>query len=152
VKAPKWAMDARATLLAGEFAEEEAWNGAVEAWWALEASTRFVSPTKGFATTARPAEIHNWIKCARKGTPKIGNTVAFVSTWADWWRAINPTWRVVDGELVKVVKGSWEVMRVPGANGFLSVLVALKWWRELTGETGEWSAAIRDVTWVLNAL
>ncbi|KAJ7481412.1 hypothetical protein B0H11DRAFT_1652549, partial [Mycena galericulata] len=51
-------------------------------------------------------------------------------------------------------EGSWEGMRVPGQNGFLSVLIGLKWWREKAARAGgeEWKEAVRDVAWVLEQL
>jgi hypothetical protein len=48
VKAPKWAKEARATLLQGEIGNEPAWKECMELWWALEASAKFVSPVSAF--------------------------------------------------------------------------------------------------------
>ncbi|KAJ7823357.1 hypothetical protein B0H13DRAFT_1919662 [Mycena leptocephala] len=62
VKAPKWAKEARATLLRGEIGNEPAWKECMELWWVLEASAKFVSPVKGFWTDGRPEEIQTWIK------------------------------------------------------------------------------------------
>ncbi|KAJ7487246.1 hypothetical protein B0H11DRAFT_1615572, partial [Mycena galericulata] len=105
---------------------------------------------KGFATTGRPGEIHTWVKNARKGTPVIKDVDAFIKQWGTWWKAINPQWRLVDGVLSRGGEGSWEGMRVPGQNGFLSVLIGLKWWREKAARAGgeEWKEAVRDVAWV----
>ncbi|KAJ7429351.1 hypothetical protein B0H11DRAFT_1653640, partial [Mycena galericulata] len=104
---------------------------------------------KGFSAIGRPKAIASWIKYARKGSPSIGKVDVFATVWELWWKGINPAWRLADGVLVKETKGSWKAMEMPGANGFLSVLVALKWWREAEKDaTARWSSAIEDVTWV----
>ncbi|KAJ7486372.1 hypothetical protein B0H11DRAFT_1617509, partial [Mycena galericulata] len=104
---------------------------------------------KGFSTTGRPKPIAYWIKCARRGTPAIGEVKAFAKGWQNWWEEINPTWRLVEKRLIKETKGSLDGMRVPGKNGFLSVLIGLKWWREAEGvATAGWAGAVDDVTWV----
>ncbi|KAJ7790285.1 hypothetical protein B0H14DRAFT_2292083, partial [Mycena olivaceomarginata] len=102
---------------------------------------------KGFGTEGRPEEIQVWIRYARKGTPKIKSMEKFAKEWEGWWMALNPEWRINDGALVKEVKGSWEPLRKPGANGFLGLLAGLKWWREKLGATKKWVAALEDVTW-----
>ncbi|KAJ7809603.1 hypothetical protein B0H13DRAFT_2385138 [Mycena leptocephala] len=128
VKVPKWAKEARSTFLEGQVGNEPAWKECVELWWALEASTKFASPVKGFRTDGRPEEIHTWIKYARKKKPAI----------PDMDRQ-----RVAEGD-----QGSVELLRKPGANGFLSVLAGLKWWWEGEGATEEWIASFEDVTLV----
>jgi hypothetical protein len=76
----------------------------------------------------------------------------FAARWKDWWKVINPTWRIAkDGTLKRDGEGSLDMMKVPGANGFLSVLVCLKWWKEGGGE-GDWADSVADVTWVLERL
>ncbi|KAJ7642310.1 hypothetical protein DFH06DRAFT_1137331 [Mycena polygramma] len=151
-KAPKWAQNARATLLDSDFSTEQGWIDAIVAWWAFEASTKFVSPVRGFAADGRPSEIQTWIKYARATRPEIKNSTQFVEKWQGWWKSINPSWRLQDGVLVKESEGSWDVMRKPGSNGFLGVLACLKWWREEKGSTSEWADALADVTWVLRTL
>ncbi|KAJ6527846.1 hypothetical protein DFH09DRAFT_1327954 [Mycena vulgaris] len=136
-------------LLRGDSTKEEAWKEVTDLWWQLEVSTDFVSPVKGFASTGRPGEIHNWIKSARKGTPAIGSIDAFAMKWACWWAAINLEWCVKDGALLKDTIGLWERF-----NGFLSVLVALLWWREGCGEQVDkrWLEAVADVAFVIGLL
>jgi hypothetical protein len=48
VKAPKWAKEVRSALLEGEVGKEPAWKACAELWWALEESTKFVSPVSFF--------------------------------------------------------------------------------------------------------
>ncbi|KAJ7150424.1 hypothetical protein C8R46DRAFT_838881, partial [Mycena filopes] len=103
---------------------------------------------KGFSTDGRPVQVHTWIKGARKGKPRIVDSAKFGREWKGWWRGLNPEWRFQGSELVKEGKGPWDAMRKPGANGFLGVLAALKWWGEEGGVTADWSAAVADVSWV----
>ncbi|KAJ7020509.1 hypothetical protein C8F04DRAFT_974169 [Mycena alexandri] len=130
----------------------QAWMKMLEVWWRLEVSTKFASSVKGFSTDGRPAEIHTWIKNARKIAPKIKDTAKFVAALRMWWKRLNPEWRVQGEGFIKENVGSLDEMRHPGANGFLGVLVALRWWREAEGETSEWKEMFDDVTWVMGAL
>jgi hypothetical protein len=107
---------------------------------------------KGLGTKGRPSQVQAWIKYARKGSPDISDVAAFVKQTKAWWCGLNPDWRVKGGVLLKEEKGSLDAMRKPGANGFLSVLAALKWWWGATGATTDWRATLDDVTWVLGVL
>lgn len=53
-----------------------------------------------------------------------------------------------DGTLKQAEEGEWAELEKPGVNGFLSVLIALKWWKEGGGD-GDWAEWVADVTWVL---
>ncbi|KAF8137970.1 hypothetical protein K438DRAFT_1638808, partial [Mycena galopus ATCC 62051] len=111
---------------------------------------------KGLGTMNHPEEIHTWIKCARATTPKVKDMDKFVEEWREWWRMLNPDWRTIGDEvsdqLIRDEDASLEGLRKPGANGFLSVLIGLKWWRDTQGATKEWVDALSDVTWVMNRL
>ncbi|KAJ7734865.1 hypothetical protein B0H16DRAFT_1327340 [Mycena metata] len=74
--------------------------------------------------------------------------------WWDWWHAINPEWRrVSDGGLTRDGDGSWDELRCPGQNGFLNVVVCLKWWRLAAGtESGDWVRGVDDVRWVMQQM
>ncbi|KAJ7710205.1 hypothetical protein B0H16DRAFT_1256854, partial [Mycena metata] len=143
----------KAMLLEGGLGAE--WEGLVDTWWALEASTKFVSGTKAHPTTSRPAEVGIWVKNARKGTPQV-NVETFSKQWWEWWQAINPKGRVVEGQLAQIEggeQGGWEGLRRPGQNGFLNVVVCLRWWRVAAGkETDNWKRAVGDVKWVLGRM
>ncbi|KAJ6450545.1 hypothetical protein C8R47DRAFT_914914, partial [Mycena vitilis] len=108
----------------------------------------WILKVKGLGTEGRPKEVHVWIKNARKKRPDIKNVEAFVGEIQEWWKRLNPAWRINNGELIQEVQGSLDVLRVPGANGFFTVLVLLKWWWEEQGPTDAWVAAFQDVTWV----
>ncbi|KAJ7691079.1 hypothetical protein B0H16DRAFT_1246289, partial [Mycena metata] len=126
------------------------WIKLVEVWWASEKSTQFVSTNKGLSAIGRPEEIKLWVKYARKGTPLVRDVTAFVTSWRTWWKSINPTWRVdAEGELRQAEEGEWTTLEAPGANGFLNVLIGLRWWKEKAGDDPEWANSVADVTWVL---
>jgi hypothetical protein len=47
----------------------------------------------------------------------------------------------------------WECLDIAGPNGFLNIVICLKWWRErLEEESIEWRDAVQDVTWVLKRM
>lgn len=49
--------------------------------------------------------------------------------------------------------GSWTFMDVPGQNGFLNILICLKWWRErMDKESAEWKEVLEDVVWALHQM
>ncbi|KAJ7026241.1 hypothetical protein C8F04DRAFT_1190785 [Mycena alexandri] len=161
VNAPKWAKAAKAMLLdVGPVQMGEEWTGLLDTWWALEESMGFTTSRKTHPATGRPTAVKNWVKEARKGTPNIGGAEAMAAQWWGWWRAINPSWRLREGELVQEGEGSWDVLRCPGQNGFLNVIVCLKWWRcemenrsESMEKTSElWQRAVADVRWVLTQM
>ncbi|KAJ7768838.1 hypothetical protein B0H16DRAFT_1246912, partial [Mycena metata] len=133
-------------LLAGELGDE--WTELVGSWWKLEEGYGFATSPKSHPTANRPKEVGAWVKNARKGKPALtGGVEGLKEQWDIWWRGINPEWRIREGELVQEGSGSWEVLRCPGQNGFLNVLMSLKWWHDGTSE--EWRRAAGDVKWVL---
>ncbi|KAJ7507609.1 hypothetical protein B0H11DRAFT_1664186, partial [Mycena galericulata] len=126
------------------------WKGLVDLWWKLEESTKFATSVKSHPPRLRPKQVGVWVKNARKGTPAL-EVGAFSKQWWVWWRAINPDWREREGDLLKDGDGNWGVMECPGQNGFLNVLICLKWWGDrLEGDSREdWEQAVGDVRWVL---
>ncbi|KAJ7804573.1 hypothetical protein B0H14DRAFT_3486062 [Mycena olivaceomarginata] len=55
--------------------------------------------------------------------------------------------------MLRLGDGSWGALNLPGPNGFLNVLMCLKWWREqVATETNEWKEVVEDVTWVLRQM
>ncbi|KAJ6479775.1 hypothetical protein C8R45DRAFT_832683, partial [Mycena sanguinolenta] len=109
--------------------------------------------TKTLPTCGHPHQVAEWVKTARKGTPKVPLDT-FPAEWWKWWTGINPQWRLVDGELRREGEGSWDALRTPGLNGLLNVVVCLKWWRVALkeSESADWLRAVEDVTWVLQKM
>ncbi|KAJ7725154.1 hypothetical protein B0H14DRAFT_2276069, partial [Mycena olivaceomarginata] len=86
----------------------------------------------------RPAQVSAWVQRARIGSPEIKDVGKFAEEWAVWWQDINPAWRKISLPMPKQ-DGVWDNMDLPGPNGFLNVLVCLKWWRgKLEEESKEW--------------
>ncbi|KAJ6469552.1 hypothetical protein C8R47DRAFT_1222890 [Mycena vitilis] len=150
----KWAREAKATLEEGAEGWGGGWVKLVGLWWAQEASTAFATQKQGFTPAGRPEEIKGWVKAARKGAGHVAakDAAIFVAKFKVWWKAINPQWRIgADETLKREEDGPWDVLRVPGPNAFLNVLICLKWWKEV-GEEGDWADVVADVTWVLERL
>ncbi|KAJ7030833.1 hypothetical protein C8F04DRAFT_874714, partial [Mycena alexandri] len=97
----------------------------------------------------RPAEVQYWVSRARIIPPQIANLDCFIKEFTAWWININPAWRKTSLPMEKK-NGAWEHMDFPGPNGFLNVLMCLKWWRvAMDEESKEWKEAVEDVKWVL---
>jgi hypothetical protein len=48
---------------------------------------------------------------------------------------------------------SWASMDYKGQNGFLNVLMVLKWWRDAIDiPSPDWEEAVAEVTWVLQQM
>ncbi|KAJ7115509.1 hypothetical protein C8R43DRAFT_826888, partial [Mycena crocata] len=107
----------------------------------------------GLSTDNRPKEIGTWVKYARKGKPEIKDEQKLGVEWGKWWYTINPKWWCTGDVLSKATaqataQGAWDELRKPGANGFLGLLIGLRWWGEGPAQNAEWSEALADVTWV----
>ncbi|KAJ7721060.1 hypothetical protein DFH07DRAFT_760629 [Mycena maculata] len=132
----------------------EQWEKAVALWWAIEESTEFETKVRSLPTPNRPAQVGAWVKTARSKTPGV-TLPTFSKEWKAWWCAINPSWRRRNGELVREGTGPWKVLRHPGPNGLLNILVCLKWWHgelETDGPNEEWNGAVEDVVWALEGI
>jgi hypothetical protein len=93
-----------------------------------------------------------WVKNAWKGTPEFV-VEAMEDDWWTWWTAINPKWRLRGAKLVREGSGSWDVLRCPSQNGFLNVIICLKWWRtQMDTASDTWERAVIDVKWVLEQM
>ncbi|KAJ6451813.1 hypothetical protein C8R47DRAFT_916658, partial [Mycena vitilis] len=98
----------------------------------------------------RPKEVKDWVGRARHYTPTIADADAFGEVWWDWWVDINPSWRGKRRPMNRFEGSSWSCMDYPGQNGFLNILMCLKWWRDaMETESRDWKDAIEDVTWAL---
>ncbi|KAJ7896765.1 hypothetical protein B0H14DRAFT_2333146 [Mycena olivaceomarginata] len=102
------------------------WKNVVDLWWALEEAWNFASSTKSLPTTQCPKAVGVWVKNTRKGVPNIGSSGEMEVQWWAWWMGINPSWRVRDGELSQAGDGSWDVLKCPGQNGLLNMVITLK--------------------------
>ncbi|KAJ6450010.1 hypothetical protein C8R47DRAFT_941143, partial [Mycena vitilis] len=147
-----WASKAR-SLLENNNTFGAPWTALIQSWYKREEAAGFEGTRQAHSATKRPGEVTYWVSRARKGTPKLGSTDEFGKTWWGWWIDINPRVRGEQRPLQRVDVTDWEGMDLYGQNGFLNVLVTLKWWRDaLETETSEWMEAVDDVTWVIEKL
>ncbi|KAJ7732734.1 hypothetical protein DFH07DRAFT_780844 [Mycena maculata] len=129
---PAWAKKARETLEDGGEEMGGEWKRVVDVWWKVEEAGKFTKKKEkgSLSATKRPKQVALWVKWARVGTPTVTLPV-----FSNEWR--------------------WEALRHPGQNGFLNVLVCLKWWHEkleTDAERDEWDRAVDDVLWVLEGI
>ncbi|KAJ7805533.1 hypothetical protein B0H14DRAFT_2222177, partial [Mycena olivaceomarginata] len=158
---PKWLADGH-TLLSACPEDGSKWKEVVETWVQLEKAYGFKTSTSNILSEAkaRPEEVHQWIKYGRSTTckTKVNSHDVLVAKWWKWWSGLTPAWRNKDKEgrpEVGEKVGEWGVLVHLGANGILTILLPLVWWRE--GEAGEaasesWLAAVQDVLCVLQGL
>ncbi|KAJ7788721.1 hypothetical protein B0H14DRAFT_2226447, partial [Mycena olivaceomarginata] len=98
----------------------------------------------------RPQAVGDWVGRARNYTPIIEDVDEFGQEFWTWWININPVWREKKRPMVRHDGSSWSCMDYKGQNGFLNVLMVLKWWRNaLEVASPDWEEAVNDVTWVL---
>ncbi|KAJ3752626.1 hypothetical protein EV360DRAFT_54873, partial [Lentinula raphanica] len=88
---------------------------------------------------------------------KFGTLAKFTSQWWVWYSIINPEWHERDASGRIMVNGTgegdWDEFDRSGQNGMLSLVVSLHWWHHrLESPSPEWSAALRDISWVLSEL
>ncbi|KAG1895954.1 uncharacterized protein F5891DRAFT_907623, partial [Suillus fuscotomentosus] len=126
----------------------------------LEDVSGFANKKAALGCEHRPAEVHWWISCGRKGKPTIPDLNAFVLRWWSWWITLQPEWRkcqaptlTTSAILPRTDDSNWDTLNKPGANGMLSVVATLKWWADGADgkgyEDSRWEDAADDVVWVL---
>ncbi|KAJ7212984.1 hypothetical protein GGX14DRAFT_564031 [Mycena pura] len=146
----KWALAAREQLKESDLGTP--WLDLVSLWFSREESLHFVSPRESHKAKHRPPCIGEWVARARspRYQPSIPDATKFGMQWRTWWSDINPAWRQpVDGGgglLRSTSEKDWAGLDIPGANGFLNVLMCLKWWGNATagGPRVEWDDAGED--------
>ncbi|KAJ7695248.1 hypothetical protein B0H14DRAFT_2238030, partial [Mycena olivaceomarginata] len=148
--AKAWAVTAKELLMKKDFGG--GWPALVGVWWKREEKVGFEGTKQGHPARKRPTEVKDWIARARKHTPVIASAEAFGKGWWVWWLDINPAWRGEERPMSRET-GEWDCLDLYGPNGFLNVLIALKWWRDAMDEASpDWDEAIADVTWVLREM
>ncbi|KAJ7446047.1 hypothetical protein B0H11DRAFT_1676964, partial [Mycena galericulata] len=146
-----WSTKARSTLTNSDFGG--AWTVLVEAWWAREEKNGFEGATRSHSAKQRPKQVGDWIQRARNYTPTIEDTDQFAKQWWAWWIDINLAWREKQRPMLRDRDAPWEYMNYHGQNGFLNVLMSLKWWRDSMPEASkDWDDAVEDVTWALGKM
>ncbi|KAJ3765625.1 hypothetical protein FB446DRAFT_602019, partial [Lentinula raphanica] len=164
----QWFPDAFAYL---NVALGERWIELLTSWIQFERVSEWVkAPTKGpraLAATHRPRQLSRWITNCRYS--RTGNEPAFeerslrrfVDEFWHWWTSLQPEWRGLgQGNKPAAVLSygdDWKSLNIPGKNGWLSVLVCLKWWglyvmeHDAEGQM-QWLIAVEDVHMMLKGL
>ncbi|KAJ6503626.1 hypothetical protein C8R45DRAFT_782409, partial [Mycena sanguinolenta] len=126
------------------------WTGLLLLWWKREETAGFEGTTKLHPAKLRPKEVGDWVSRARNHTPQISDAVDFGERFWSWWIDINPSWRTKKQLMERKDEMSWNCIDYNGQNGFLNVLMCLKWWRDAMGmPSPDWEEAVHDVMWVL---
>ncbi|KAH9845987.1 hypothetical protein C2E23DRAFT_745137 [Lenzites betulinus] len=154
---PKWVREAFDYLESKEYGQM--FMRVAEWWVILEHTYKWETSTKGLGTEQRPAEVAHWLRVLRRRfdrSPAIKDDVAYATQWWKWWTQLQPEWRQVDADGRAVIggEGDWDVLKSPGKNGVLIVLLSLVWWREVATEhtVHLWTSAVADVGWVVSSM
>jgi len=101
--------------------------------------------------------VHEWIKRGCPATyrpdPKVASNIS--QDFHSWWTALQPEWRLSDDNKgLKKGNGDWSRLRISGANGFLSVMVALFFWKSSLKSPNDvgWKVALEDAVWALKCM
>ncbi|KAK7021735.1 SERTA domain-containing protein 3 [Paramarasmius palmivorus] len=106
----------------------------------------------------RPQGYLQWFKYGRMRweelVPSEVRPESLGHEWWTWWtKVVNPRWRPKSEDMVMPGgAGSWEAVRIPGKDGFVLVLVSLRWWCDLLDDPENdllWLSTIKAVYWTL---
>ncbi|KAJ7053257.1 hypothetical protein C8F01DRAFT_943388, partial [Mycena amicta] len=136
----------------------KAWTALVEQWYAREKATNFVKAAgfKSSKQNPRPKQVSEWVNSGRRASfkPRISNASAFGQVVVQWWYDVNPEWRRQSKWTLLKQAGDYRSLEVPGPNGFLNILICLKWWADASpGRAGaKWDAAVDEIAWTLHQM
>jgi hypothetical protein len=127
-------------------------------WATFEAKEGYKEVGRPTAS-GRPEVVSQWISRARSVTwrPNIMDVKGYEAKYNEWWKRLQPDWRVVNGRVdVNLTQGNWESLRMPGLNGFLSIISALFYWgMAVQGKAthhNAWLSAVQDCHLVISLL
>jgi hypothetical protein len=158
--ASSWFSEFQKTFLEKNLGTE--WEHLVSSWVAFEERSRSTQ-VRRLSAAGRPVVVHDWIARRRPTTfqPKILSLEDYEREFVDWWRRLQPTWRISNNKVDKAAspKGvsCWDCLRAPGVNGIMNVVVALFYWGlALEGKSAHhhkvWLAAVEDCAAVFSLL
>jgi hypothetical protein len=133
------------------------------------------SGVKTLPPSKRPHELTRWVGSGRwrKGSIRIKIPSGQVEDFGDrvwiWWCELQPAWRTIESgkpgkrpARVSMFQDNWESLDIYGQNGWLGLLVCIKWWGETLlkvadksqqkDKTEDWLAAIEDMSTMLRGL
>ncbi|KAK7022740.1 SERTA domain-containing protein 3 [Paramarasmius palmivorus] len=143
-----------------------AWSALVYKWIEVEEewNQRNVStggPQIKMLKNRRPQGFLQWFKYGRLRWEALVPSEVCAETlgheWWVWWsKVVNPRWRPKSDDMVMPGgQGSWEAVRIPGKDGFILALVALRWWCDLLDRPEQdllWVSTVKAVFWTLEEL
>jgi hypothetical protein len=154
--APPWFLSGR-ILFSGQGLGKE-WDELISMWETFEAKEGYKEVGRPTAS-GRPEVVSQWISRARSVTwrPNILDVKGYEAKYNEWWKRLQPEWRVVNGRVdVGLTQGNWESLRLPGLNGFLSIISALFYWGlAVQGKSihhNAWLSALQDCHLVISLL
>ncbi|KAK7020265.1 SERTA domain-containing protein 3 [Paramarasmius palmivorus] len=109
----------------------------------------------------RPQGFLQWFKYGRLRWEELVPSEVCVQElghqWWIWWSSVvNPRWRPrSEGMIMPGGQGDWEVVRLPGKDGFILALVSLRWWCDLLDNPETdllWTSTLKAVYWTLEEL
>lgn len=153
-KVPDWFSRSLQMLQLPEITFGQSWADLVQQWVEFEQKEGFKERGK-LGTADCPECILQWKKCACPSTwrPDISNVLSFEQEFRTWWISLQPTWWVSEGTMVTSMEGDWDVLRKPGQNGLICVLVGLFYWGRLVQEDENqcrgWAELVEDCLLIL---
>ena len=102
----------------------------------------------------------HWLRVNRRVITKVPEVIVdeavYASQWRLWWAGLQPSRRSrdVNGNFLSMGSAEWDLLKVPGKNGVLTLLVSLSWWCDISTAVTERDrkAAVSDVAWVLGSM
>ncbi|KAJ3753449.1 hypothetical protein EV360DRAFT_53454, partial [Lentinula raphanica] len=131
----------------------------LQSWIELERTKDWVSPPKGIACKNRPKELTRWImngRYDRRGNePRFKNDelANFGKAFVLWWSGLKQSCSESRG---RGKENGWGTLNTSGKNGWLSIVVCLKWWGMGLRESREealdeiWRQSMKDVQLTLD--
>jgi hypothetical protein len=133
------------------------WDELISMWATFEAKEGYKEVGR-LTASGRPEVVSQWISRARSVTWRpVLDVKSYEAKYNEWWKRLQPDWRVVNGRVdVNLTQGNWESLRMPGLNGFLSILSALFYWglavQGKATHRNAWLFAVQDCHLVISLL
>ncbi|KAL0573745.1 hypothetical protein V5O48_008206 [Marasmius crinis-equi] len=130
-------------------------------WMELESVLRTLDvPLTKLNTRFRPIGFQQWFKNGRVDRASGFRTppsVQLSEIRASWWKYFSdnmPEWRMrIDGRVTLGGEGDWEDCELPGQDGVVLLIVALKWWHDVGGikdRISDWDQAAKALYFTLD--
>ncbi|KAJ7841069.1 hypothetical protein B0H14DRAFT_2587086 [Mycena olivaceomarginata] len=146
-----WAVTAKELLMKKDFGG--GWPALVGVWWKREEKVGFKGTVKARPSSEEMTYGGEGLDCkSPQAHTRYSERRGIREGVGVWWLDINPARRGEERPMSRET-GEWDCLDLYGPNGFLNVLIALKWWRDAMDEASpDWDEAIADITWVLREM